>query len=223
MLEVAGCHGYVSGAQSGGAAVAGRRVEVAAATRASVARRAAPERAAGQRRRPARAAARGWRAIRATGGDPTGVVARLIAFAALAAVGRAALDVDARARRARARLDGAARRADRGAAMLAVGRLPGAGASRGGRGDRPAGRADAALRARRRRAVAARADWSELAGGISRGISDLPGVRVPYRGLDDWVRTVIPLGGTALVLWPRCSRSGRGGPARLPGRRAARC
>ena len=39
--------------------------------------------------------------------------------------------------------------------------------------------------------------WSELAGGISRGISDLPGVRVPYRGLDDWVRTVIPLGGSA--------------------------
>ena len=41
--------------------------------------------------------------------------------------------------------------------------------------------------------------WSELAGGISRGISDLPGVRVPYRGLDEWVRTVIPLGGSALV------------------------
>ncbi len=57
--------------------------------------------------------------------------------------------------------------------------------------------------------------WSELAGGISRGISDLPGVRVPYRGLDDWVRTVIPLGGAALVLiaaalafWPRRNRLG---------------
>ncbi|HWK27526.1 MAG TPA: transglutaminaseTgpA domain-containing protein [Solirubrobacter sp.] len=53
-------------------------------------------------------------------------------------------------------------------------------------------------------------NWGELAGGIGRGISDLPGVRVPYRGLDDWVRTVIPLGGSALVLlaallafWPR--------------------
>ena len=64
--------------------------------------------------------------------------------------------------------------------------------------------------------------WSELAGGISRGISDLPGVRVPYRGLDEWVRTVIPLGGSALVLaaallafWPRRDA------ARLPGRRAA--
>jgi MYXO-CTERM domain-containing protein len=59
--------------------------------------------------------------------------------------------------------------------------------------------------------------WDELVGGISRGISDLPGVRVPYRGLDDWVRTVIPLGGSALVLfaalaafWPR--RTGFGFP-----------
>ncbi len=43
-------------------------------------------------------------------------------------------------------------------------------------------------------------NWGELAGGISRGISDLPGVRVPYRGLDQWVRTVIPLGGSFLVL-----------------------
>jgi transglutaminase-like putative cysteine protease len=57
--------------------------------------------------------------------------------------------------------------------------------------------------------------WSELANGISRGISDLPGVRVPYRGLDDWVRTVIPLGGSALVLlaallafWPRRGKLG---------------
>ena len=57
--------------------------------------------------------------------------------------------------------------------------------------------------------------WGELASGISRGISDLPGVRVPYRGLDDWVRTVLPLGGSALVLaaallafWPRRSKLG---------------
>jgi hypothetical protein len=59
--------------------------------------------------------------------------------------------------------------------------------------------------------------WSELTGGISRGISDLPGVRVPYRGIDPWVRMVIPLGGSALVLvaallafWPR--RGGLGHP-----------
>jgi transglutaminase-like putative cysteine protease len=64
--------------------------------------------------------------------------------------------------------------------------------------------------------------WSELVGGISRGISDLPGVRVPYRGLDDWVRTVIPLGGSAIVLlaallafWPRRAKLGFPAPALL--------
>jgi protein-glutamine gamma-glutamyltransferase len=57
--------------------------------------------------------------------------------------------------------------------------------------------------------------WGELAAGISRGIDDLPGVRVPYQGIDPWVRTVIPLGGSALVLlaaalafWPRKGRLG---------------
>ena len=60
-------------------------------------------------------------------------------------------------------------------------------------------------------------NWSELTSGISRGISDLPGVRVPYRGIDPWVRFVIPLGGAALALaaallafWPR--RGGLGYP-----------
>ena len=70
---------------------------------------------------------------------------------------------------------------------------------RRGRGDRPADRADAAGRAGSPTSCVLPGGWSELAGGISRGISDLPGVRVPYRGLDDWVRTVIPLGGSALV------------------------
>jgi transglutaminase-like putative cysteine protease len=58
-------------------------------------------------------------------------------------------------------------------------------------------------------------NWSELTSGISRGISDLPGVRVPYRGIDPWVRFVIPLGGSALALlaallafWPRRGRLG---------------
>jgi protein-glutamine gamma-glutamyltransferase len=58
--------------------------------------------------------------------------------------------------------------------------------------------------------------WGELFGGIQRGIDDLPGVRVPYQGIDPWVRTVIPLGGSALVLlaaalafWPRQGRLGR--------------
>jgi transglutaminase-like putative cysteine protease len=57
--------------------------------------------------------------------------------------------------------------------------------------------------------------WGELAAGVSRGISDLPGVRVPYQGLDDWVRIVIGVGASALVLaaallafWPRRGRTG---------------
>ena len=57
--------------------------------------------------------------------------------------------------------------------------------------------------------------WGELSSGISRGIESLPGVRVPYRGVDEWARTVIPLGGTVLVtvaaalaFWPRKRRIG---------------
>jgi protein-glutamine gamma-glutamyltransferase len=57
--------------------------------------------------------------------------------------------------------------------------------------------------------------WSELTGGIGRGIADLPGIRVPYQGLDQWVRVDIPLGGSALVLlaaalafWPRRAKLG---------------
>jgi len=52
--------------------------------------------------------------------------------------------------------------------------------------------------------------WGELAAGIGRGLSALPGARVPYRGLDEWTRTVIGLGGTMLAtvaaiaaFWPR--------------------
>jgi protein-glutamine gamma-glutamyltransferase len=59
--------------------------------------------------------------------------------------------------------------------------------------------------------------WGELSAGISRGIADLPGVRVPYRGLDQDIRLVIPVGASALVLasallafWPR--RGGLGHP-----------
>jgi transglutaminase-like putative cysteine protease len=52
--------------------------------------------------------------------------------------------------------------------------------------------------------------WGELLSGIGRGISALPGARIPYRGLDQWTRTVIALGGTTLAVaaaltafWPR--------------------
>ena len=62
--------------------------------------------------------------------------------------------------------------------------------------------------------------WGALASGINRGIAALPGVRVPYRGLDEWIRIVIPLGGTVLVtaaailaFWPRRNRIGFPGPA----------
>jgi protein-glutamine gamma-glutamyltransferase len=57
--------------------------------------------------------------------------------------------------------------------------------------------------------------WDALAAGIERGISALPGARVPYRGIDEWTRIVIPLGGTVLValaafvaFWPRRGSTG---------------
>jgi transglutaminase-like putative cysteine protease len=62
------------------------------------------------------------------------------------------------------------------------------------------------------------ARWDELAGGIGRGLDSLPGARVPYRGLDEWLRLIIALGGTllaliaaALAFWPR-----RGGKLGYP-------
>jgi LPXTG-motif cell wall-anchored protein len=57
--------------------------------------------------------------------------------------------------------------------------------------------------------------WGALLAGIGRGIQALPGVRVPYRGLDEWTRTVLGVGGTVLVavaallaFWPRRERTG---------------
>jgi transglutaminase-like putative cysteine protease len=41
--------------------------------------------------------------------------------------------------------------------------------------------------------------WDELAGGIGQGLGSVPNVRVPYHGVDEWTRTVIVLGGGALV------------------------
>ena len=58
-------------------------------------------------------------------------------------------------------------------------------------------------------------NWDALASGIERGISALPGARVPYRGIDNWTRIVIPLGGTMLTVlaaltafWPRRASTG---------------
>ena len=58
--------------------------------------------------------------------------------------------------------------------------------------------------------------WDDLFGNMADGIGSTPGITVPYRGLDDWVRISIVSGGTALValaailaFWPR--RGGRKG------------
>jgi transglutaminase superfamily protein len=52
--------------------------------------------------------------------------------------------------------------------------------------------------------------WDELVAGMSQGIGSTPAITVPYRGLDEWVRTAILSGGTALLalaallaFWPR--------------------
>lgn len=57
--------------------------------------------------------------------------------------------------------------------------------------------------------------WGELVAGIGRGLGSLPGARVPYRGLDEWTRLDLALGGTLLTalaglvaFWPRRSRLG---------------
>jgi len=41
--------------------------------------------------------------------------------------------------------------------------------------------------------------WGELADGVAQGLGALPGVRLPYRGFDEWTRAVIVLGGTLLA------------------------
>jgi transglutaminase-like putative cysteine protease len=41
--------------------------------------------------------------------------------------------------------------------------------------------------------------WGELSAGLGQGISSMPGVSVPYRGVDEWVRIAILLGGMLLI------------------------
>lgn len=41
--------------------------------------------------------------------------------------------------------------------------------------------------------------WGSLADGIGQGVSALPGVSVPYRGVDEWARIALLLGGSLLV------------------------
>ena len=41
--------------------------------------------------------------------------------------------------------------------------------------------------------------WGDLVDGVSTAFSSLPGVRVPFRGIDEWIRWTILLGGTLLA------------------------
>ncbi|HEX8121998.1 MAG TPA: transglutaminase-like domain-containing protein [Solirubrobacteraceae bacterium] len=45
-----------------------------------------------------------------------------------------------------------------------------------------------------------RESWGELANGLGQGIEALPGLNVPYRGVDEWNRVAMLLGGTALAV-----------------------
>ena len=126
----------------------------------------------------------------------------------------AALDGAARARRSRtARCTRSARASLAMLGMLAAARLPTRRAR--GRPRPPASlvgraRARAARRRRRRRAAAARPLGRAERPASAAASSRCPACACPYRGVDEWTRTVIPLGGTVLVdgRRPR-SRSGR--------------
>ncbi len=57
--------------------------------------------------------------------------------------------------------------------------------------------------------------WGSLLSGAGRGIDALPGIRVPYRGVDEWTRLAIGAGGALLAViaallafWPRRDRTG---------------
>jgi len=60
-------------------------------------------------------------------------------------------------------------------------------------------------------------EWGAVTGGIGQGLESLPDLRIPYRGVDEWVRTVVLAGGgllavtgAALACWP--GEDGRGSP-----------
>jgi protein-glutamine gamma-glutamyltransferase len=57
--------------------------------------------------------------------------------------------------------------------------------------------------------------WQALFSGIGRGFDALPGIRVPYQGVDVWTRAVTGAGGTTLAVaaallafWPRRAATG---------------
>jgi protein-glutamine gamma-glutamyltransferase len=54
------------------------------------------------------------------------------------------------------------------------------------------------------------ANWDELASGIGQGVESMPAITVPYRGIDEWVRTALVASGAWLAgaaaliaFWPR--------------------
>jgi len=61
--------------------------------------------------------------------------------------------------------------------------------------------------------------WGDLAGGIAQGLSAVPTARIPYRGVEEWVRGVLVLGGGVLVGLAALLAFAppRGGARRLPG------
>ena len=112
------------------------------------------------------------------------------------------------------------------AARLAIARPASAGAAARAAPARPRrGRIARGVRARAAGRRAARTSCCARRLGrarvrLGRGIAALPGARVPYRGVDEWTRLVIALGGTVLAgARRRCSPSGR---ARRPSASADR-
>ena len=69
--------------------------------------------------------------------------------------------------------------------------------------------------------------WGDLASGLEQGVSALPGLNVPYRGVDEWVRTVLLAGRRAdrarrRLAGVRPARAGRARRRRSLPRRAGR-
>ena len=168
------------------------------------------------RRGPAFAAARAGSAVAAPG------ILRLVAFVPFALFGLT-------------HWVGLVHPADRGAAWGAVAAALGAGLVLLGlgmverRGVRAAGQAAVVVAllviafrlAGTPRSLLVPGAWDTLAAGVGQGLGALPGVTVPYRGVDEWIRVAILLGGTLLTalaallaFWPA-----RGTVADRPGGR----
>ena len=106
-----------------------------------------------------------------------------------------------------------------GAARLRARAALGRGGARRARG----ARARAARGRRSPTSTCGRTAGARCSSGVGRGIDALPGVRVPYRGVDEWTRLAIGAGGTLLAGGRRAARVLAAARShRLPGRGAAR-